>query len=95
MLLGTEISKRCTKCMCLIQHVELYLLDRTPFMSREIAARHFDHGIVGAWFDDSSWGLSLCTFLLNWSFRRTTMQLHYECTVTGLNLRCFEVGRNS
>ena len=83
------------QCLCLIQHVELYLLDRMPFMSRKIAAWQFDHGIVGAWFDGSSWGLSLCTFLLNWSFRRTAMQLPYECTVTGLNRQLFEVGRDS
>jgi len=95
MLLGTEISKRCAQYLCLIQRVELYLRDRTPFVTREIAAWQFDHGIVGAWFDGSSWGLSLYTFLLNCSFRLTAMQLPYECTVTGLNLQHFEIVRDS
>ena len=54
-----------------IQHVEL--LPPGPHAFYE-----FEHGIVGAWFDGSWWGLSLCRFLLNWSFRRTAMQLPYE-----------------
>ena len=54
--------------------LELYLLDRTPFISREVAAWQFDHGIVGVWFDGILWGLSLCTFLLNRSFRLAVAQ---------------------
>jgi len=69
MFLGMEISKRCTQCLCLIQQ----LLPPGPHAFYE-----FEHGIVGAWFDGSWWGLSLCRFLLNWSFRRTAMQLPYE-----------------